>query len=98
MGFDCSGLTKAAYATAGVTCRAPPRPSSTRVRASRPGRRCCRAARLLRHTRQHPPRRLYIGGGLMMNAPTFGHRADRQLPSQQRRLRRGNPPGGLIVQ
>jgi cell wall-associated NlpC family hydrolase len=72
-GFDCSGLTKAAYAAAGVTL---PRTAQTQFNA---GPRVPAGQPLLpgdlvfygtpgniHHVG------LYIGGGLMINAPTFG--------------------------
>jgi cell wall-associated NlpC family hydrolase len=72
-GFDCSGLTKAAYAAAGVTL---PRTAQTQFDA---GPRVPAGQPLLpgdlvfygtpgniHHVG------LYIGGGLMINAPTFG--------------------------
>jgi cell wall-associated NlpC family hydrolase len=37
-GFDCSGLTKAAYAAAGITIPAPPKPSTTLARCFPRGR------------------------------------------------------------
>ena len=72
-GFDCSGLTKAAYAAAGVTL---PRTAQTQFNA---GPRVPAGQPLLpgdlvfygtpgniHHVG------LYIGGGLMINAPDFG--------------------------
>ncbi|WP_051772741.1 C40 family peptidase [Saccharothrix sp. NRRL B-16314] len=72
-GFDCSGLTKAAYAAAGVTL---PRTAQTQFDA---GPRVPAGQPLLpgdlvfygtRGNIHHVG--LYIGGGLMINAPTFG--------------------------
>jgi cell wall-associated NlpC family hydrolase len=42
-GFNCSGLTKASYAAAGVTLPRTAQTGSTQDRASRPGNHCCRA-------------------------------------------------------
>ncbi|ROP37328.1 NlpC/P60 family protein [Saccharothrix texasensis] len=72
-GFDCSGLTKAAYAAAGVTL---PRTAQTQFNA---GPRVPVGQPLLPgdlvyygipDTIHHVG--LYIGAGLMINAPTFG--------------------------
>jgi cell wall-associated NlpC family hydrolase len=73
-GFDCSGLTKAAYAAAGITL---PRTAHTQFHA---GPRVPAGQPLLPgdlvfygnpNTKIHHVG-LYIGGGMMINAPTFG--------------------------
>ena len=72
-GFDCSGLTKAAYDAAGVSL---PRTAQTQFNA---GPRVAAGQPLLpgdlvfygTPSRIHHVG-LYIGGGLMINAPTFG--------------------------
>jgi cell wall-associated NlpC family hydrolase len=73
-GFDCSGLTTAAYAAAGITL---PRTAHTQFHA---GPRVPDGQPLLPgdlvfygnpNTKIHHVG-LYLGGGLMINAPTFG--------------------------
>ncbi|GAA2778930.1 C40 family peptidase [Crossiella cryophila] len=75
-GFDCSGLTKAAYAAAGITL---PRTAHTQYTA---GPRLAPGAPLLPgdlvffgnpHTKIHHVV-LYIGDGKVVHAPTFGQR------------------------
>ena len=72
-GFDCSGLTKAAYAAAGVPL---PRTAQTQYDASPhvPAGRPLLAGDLVffgTPDRVHHVG-LYIGGGLMIDAPDFG--------------------------
>jgi cell wall-associated NlpC family hydrolase len=73
-GFDCSGLTKAAYATAGVEL---PRTAHTQYFATRriPNGAPLQPGDLLFYgnpsTKIHHVG-LYIGNGQMINAPTFG--------------------------
>ncbi len=73
-GFDCSGLTTAAYAAAGVVL---PRTADTQYRAVplNPPNELPRPGDLVFYG--NPASRihhvgLYLGGGLMINAPTFG--------------------------
>jgi hypothetical protein len=68
--------------------------SSTRARASLPGSRCCRATSFLRHTKQHPPRRpVHRRRPDDQRADVRATGADREVPVQRRRLRRGDTPG-----
>lgn len=73
-GFDCSGLTKAAYATAGINL---PRTAHTQYFATRhiPNGDSLQPGDLLFYgnpaTKIHHVG-LYIGNGQMINAPTFG--------------------------
>ncbi len=73
-GFDCSGLTTAAYATAGIAL---PRTADSQYRSIRlnPPQEQPRPGDLVFYG--NPAGRihhvgLYLGGGLMINAPTFG--------------------------
>jgi cell wall-associated NlpC family hydrolase len=72
-GFDCSGLTKAAYAAAGVTL---PRTAQTQYDASPrvPAGQPLSPGDLVFYGTPDNIHHvgLYIGGGLMINAPTFG--------------------------
>lgn len=74
-GFDCSGLTTAAYAAAGVAL---PRTADSQYRSIRlnPPKELPRPGDLVFYG--NPAGRihhvgLYLGGGLMINAPTFGY-------------------------
>lgn len=73
-GFDCSGLTKAAYATAGIEL---PRTAHTQYFATRPvdPDEALEPGDLVFYG--HPSTKIhhvgiYIGNGQMINAPTFG--------------------------
>jgi cell wall-associated NlpC family hydrolase len=72
-GFDCSGLTKAAYAAAGVNL---PRTAQTQYNAGPhvPAGQPLLPGDLVFYGTPHNIHHvgLYIGAGLMINAPTFG--------------------------